>query len=161
MRSDQVTERRSKVQVWVYWVPHSPQLQAHIGVRFLVLRTLPERGGFWQPVTGGVESGEIPEVAALREALEETGLAPGRPIFKIGEPFEFESRWGLAVEFPFGFEVNEPRDQPPAIQLDLREHDQFAWVSAEEALRRVKFASNKKNLVDLIQKLENKKENTG
>ena len=33
-----------------------------------------ENVSFWQPITGGIESGESPEEACLREIKEETGL---------------------------------------------------------------------------------------
>ena len=33
-----------------------------------------ETVSFWQPITGGIESGESPEEACLREIKEETGL---------------------------------------------------------------------------------------
>jgi lipoyl(octanoyl) transferase len=41
--------------------------------RVLLLRRSPERGGFWQQVTGRIEPGESPEQAARRELREETG----------------------------------------------------------------------------------------
>jgi lipoyl(octanoyl) transferase len=41
--------------------------------RVLLLRRAPERGGFWQPVTGRIEPGESPLEAARRELREETG----------------------------------------------------------------------------------------
>ena len=39
----------------------------HDGQRVLLLRRVPSRGGFWQPVTGRVEAGEAFEAAAQRE----------------------------------------------------------------------------------------------
>ncbi|MFJ9216547.1 NUDIX pyrophosphatase [Streptomyces sp. NPDC102383] len=44
----------------------------------ILLLQVPARPGkheaFWQPVTGGIESGESPQQAVLREVSEETGL---------------------------------------------------------------------------------------
>jgi 8-oxo-dGTP pyrophosphatase MutT (NUDIX family) len=44
----------------------------------VLLLQVPAREGkheaFWQPVTGGIEAGETPAQAALREISEETGL---------------------------------------------------------------------------------------
>lgn len=49
--------------------------------RVLLLRRGPERGGFWQPVTGRVEPGEDPAAAARRELQEETGAdVPVEPL---------------------------------------------------------------------------------
>jgi lipoyl(octanoyl) transferase len=39
----------------------------------LLLKRAPERGGFWQPVTGRMEPGESPLETARRELREETG----------------------------------------------------------------------------------------
>jgi lipoyl(octanoyl) transferase len=41
--------------------------------RVLLLKRAPERGGFWQPVTGRMEPGETPAETARRELREETG----------------------------------------------------------------------------------------
>jgi lipoyl(octanoyl) transferase len=41
--------------------------------RVLLLKRAPERGGFWQPVTGRMEPGEASIEAARRELREETG----------------------------------------------------------------------------------------
>ena len=71
-----VTQQR-KVQIW-------------IGCRdqgihyFLIFKTVPQRGSFWQPVTGHVEVGESDQEAALRELKEETGYTVDE-LIKIGE----------------------------------------------------------------------------
>ena len=41
--------------------------------RVLLLKRAPERGGFWQPVTGRMDPGETPRETARRELREETG----------------------------------------------------------------------------------------
>jgi lipoyl(octanoyl) transferase len=41
--------------------------------RVLLLKRAPERGGFWQPVTGRMDPGEAPIETARRELREETG----------------------------------------------------------------------------------------
>jgi 8-oxo-dGTP pyrophosphatase MutT (NUDIX family) len=43
-------------------------------IEYLLLKRLPEKNGFWQPITGGVEEGETQEEALLREVIEETGV---------------------------------------------------------------------------------------
>jgi dATP pyrophosphohydrolase len=41
---------------------------------YLLLKRLPDRNGFWQPITGGVEEGETRIEALHREIKEETGM---------------------------------------------------------------------------------------
>ncbi len=156
MRLDQVTERRGKVQVWIYWISKAVDPIGSGEFRVLLLKTIPERESFWQPVTGGIEHGETPEVAARREVFEETGLIPSEPLFSLGEPFDFESRWGPAREVAFGCQVEGSSSAPPGVRLDPREHDQFAWVFAEKALEQLRFDSNAQMLINLTKKLVRK-----
>ena len=44
------------------------------GSEVLILHRVPEQGGYWHVVAGGVESGETVTEAAERELQEETGL---------------------------------------------------------------------------------------
>lgn len=56
---------RQSIEAWIY----------HPGEReILLLKVENEKVSFWQPITGGIESGESPEEACLREIKEETGL---------------------------------------------------------------------------------------
>jgi ADP-ribose pyrophosphatase YjhB (NUDIX family) len=59
---------KRKVQVVLLWISSNGEKS------LLLLRTNQERGGFWQNVTGGVESGESTVRAAKRELFEETGI---------------------------------------------------------------------------------------
>ena len=63
--------RRRPVQVLVY-----PVRSTDDGWRCLLLHRIPQRGGFWQGVTGGGEWGEGLPDAARREMFEETGFRP-------------------------------------------------------------------------------------
>ena len=42
--------------------------------RVLLMKRKPEKGGFWQPVSGGIERNETPLQALEREVIEETGI---------------------------------------------------------------------------------------
>ena len=60
----------------------------------MLLKLNAETGGFWQPVTGGVEQGESIASAAGRESDEETSLPfTGEPV-PVGYEFEFEKKRG-------------------------------------------------------------------
>ncbi|RKI60665.1 lipoyl(octanoyl) transferase LipB [Corallococcus sp. AB049A] len=104
--------------------------------RVLLLRRTPERGGFWQTVTGRLEPGESPGDAARRELAEETGLAlpvvdlAYRHAFALGEalPPRLVEEHGFAVH------------AAPDTQVRLGpEHDAFEWVDVPTALERLPF----------------------
>ncbi len=111
------------------------------GPEVLLLRRIPARGGFWQPVTGRRLPGESAEAAARRELEEETGARlPMRSLsyrhsFAFGDavpPVLFEEE-AFAADWPEG--------------LDLRrgpEHDAAEWASIDEAVRRLPFAGLKR-----------------
>ena len=56
---------RQSIEAWIYH-PEDGEI--------LLLKVENEKVSFWQPITGGIESGESPEEACLREIKEETGL---------------------------------------------------------------------------------------
>ena len=113
------------------------------GVRFLMLRRTPARGGFWQGVTGAPLHGETNEAAALREVQEETGWDVSASLQSLDLSYsyalrdELRDRWdrvygpdvsdvevvSFAAEVPVG----------PDPILDGEEHDRFGWFGFEEA----------------------------
>ena len=56
---------KQSIEAWIYH-PEDREI--------LLLKVEDEPVSFWQPITGGIESGESPEEACLREIKEETGL---------------------------------------------------------------------------------------
>lgn len=56
---------RQSIEAWIY----HPE-----GGEILLLKVEAEKVSFWQPITGGIESGESPEEACLREIKEETSM---------------------------------------------------------------------------------------
>lgn len=109
---------------------HGPEAQV------LVVRRIPERGGFWQTITGRMEPGETPEQAAARELQEETGLSvPVRALdyrhaFALGEilPPMLVEETAFAAWLPEGREV---RLSP--------EHDTYEWLDGPAALERLEY----------------------
>jgi lipoyl(octanoyl) transferase len=102
----------------------------------LLLRRRPERGGFWQIVTGRLEPGEQPREAAARELFEETGVRSDvvdleyRHAFAVGSgvPPRLVEENGFAARCSEGLEV----------QLG-NEHDACEWVDVPTALARLPF----------------------
>lgn len=101
--------------------------------RVLLLQRTPERGGFWQPVTGRVEQGESPEQAAQRELREETGVeSPVRPL-------RYEHAFALGhaeVIRETAFTARALGD----VRVDPSEHVASGWFSADEAIAKVPHA---------------------
>jgi lipoyl(octanoyl) transferase len=126
------------------------------GDELLLLRRVPERGGFWQTLTGKLELGEAPLAAAARELFEETGFAPRlEEIRALGYAHAFaldpaflgeaaSAHRASASQRPpifcretaFAWRV-EPGEEP---RLDRREHEAHRWVALEDALPLLPFA---------------------
>jgi lipoyl(octanoyl) transferase len=110
------------------------------GERYLVLRRVPERLGYWNLVAGGVEPAEAPADAAQRELLEETGLdadlqrLPIRLSYSLlDDPPEVRARYapGLETITVHAFVADVPPTWEPVLD---DEHDAYRWCDEEEAL---------------------------
>jgi len=139
---------KQKVQVWI-WCRASTDSEPKV----LLLKMLKERGGYWQPVTGSVESEDQNlEAAALREMQEETALDPLRPPKALGYEFTFPSRWGgQCRESVFEAEVSMKGGHPPQVKVDPKEHTEYQWLTVQEAKKLLHFESNVQPLL-LLQK---------
>jgi len=94
---------------------------------------------FWQSVTGSLEWDENPQQAAMRELQEETGIAQYElNDCLFSQNFEIYSIWrdryapGVTEnqEHVFSLELLDKVD----IQLDPREHEEYIWLSKQEAV---------------------------
>ena len=131
--------------------------RAHGKIQYLLLKRIPRRGEFWQPITGGLEEGEAKIEALKREVREETGI---KNIIKIIEDvhyFEFQDLPFIEYlkkhghihkhlkEYAFGVEVSPDEE----VVLDREEHSEFRWCSFQEALDLLKWKENKEALTKL------------
>ncbi|MGN1020995.1 MAG: NUDIX pyrophosphatase [Aristaeellaceae bacterium] len=112
----------------------------------------------WQFVAGGGEEGETPLQAALREAREEIGpggtLCPldsccsvPASIIRPDRRSHWPARTLVIPEYAFALRV-----RAGALTLS-REHRAAAWLSPEEAARRLRYDSNRTALEELTERL--------
>ena len=119
-------------------------------IQYLVVKRTPEREGFWQPVTGGLEEGETRVEALRREVLEETGIKNFVRIIEDVHCFQYSSPhivkgFDFIKEYVFGVEITSTEK----VILDEREHSEFRWCSFQEALDLLKWKENKEALTKL------------
>src|SRR3989338_8799200 len=89
--------------------------------KFLLLKRAERRGGFWQPVSGGVEDGETLQAAVLREVAEETGIVTST-VIDSGYIFQFKDNELWTTEYVFGIPV-----ETELITKLSEEHTEFRW----------------------------------
>ncbi|NCA26961.1 MAG: dihydroneopterin triphosphate diphosphatase [Methylophilaceae bacterium] len=104
-----------------------------------------DKAGFWQSVTGSIETEDADlRATAIREVLEETGLDATK--FKLedwqfAQTYEIYEHWryryapGVTqnVEHVFGLELPAPVD----VKLAPNEHVAYEWVDWRDAAKRV------------------------
>lgn len=113
-------------------------------IEYLLLKRLPDRNGFWQPVTGGLEEGETRTEALRREIKEETGIEDLIRVIEDLYYFEFSDP-NLNQEYVYGVEVSPTEE----VVLDGKEHSEFRWCDNEEALQLLNWKENKEALKKL------------
>lgn len=107
-------------------------------IEYLLLKRTPERNGFWQPVTGGVEEGETRTEAIYREIFEETGVRNLLRLFEGLYYFEFSDPHPNQ-EYVYGVEISPSED----IVLDAKEHSEYRWCSYHKAVQLLHWNENK------------------
>ncbi|WP_306589525.1 lipoyl(octanoyl) transferase LipB [Geothrix sp. 21YS21S-4] len=107
------------------------------GPELLMMLRVPERGLWWQSVTGMLEPGETAEASAHRELQEETGLAGRLEPLDLSHSFWIDPAFG---RFPdahllFNTETCFAAETEPgtAVRLEPAEHSEFRWCGFEEA----------------------------
>ena len=124
--------RPDLVECWIFRVPPAGEPE------FLLIRRAPGRifPGLWQCVTGGLEPGERIPMAALREVREEVGFGPSEieAFYDLDQVTHFYDEGPDAIVAAAIFAIRVRPDAEPTLS---HEHDDFRWVSRDEALRLV------------------------
>jgi len=133
------------------------KVMVHDDHRVLLLHRKPERGNFWQPITGSIEDGETPIETARREIVEETGQRGEPDPLDLHQSFMIESQYlaarhsGPIIASEIGFVAQLP--STAAIQMDAEEHDAFGWFSFSEAYEKIRWSDDREALERLESRL--------
>jgi dihydroneopterin triphosphate diphosphatase len=109
---------------------------------FLVLHRSPQFDAYWHCVAGGVEDGESPWEAAVRELREEVGLDASRVLSDLRRPFAYSlAAEPEAVRSRFRPEQSEVPVDVFVAEVDPgwepvlnEEHDAYRWCTRAEAV---------------------------
>jgi len=126
------------------------KIVVHDGERVLLFHRRPERGNFWQPISGSIESGEASLAAARRELAEETGFSAEPEELGLEQSFLIESQF-LEAKYPapiFADEIGYSAriDSRLPIQIDREEHDDHAWFTFDEAYEKIRWSDDREAL---------------
>lgn len=115
----------------------------------------------WQFISGGGENYEKPIETVIRELKEETSLIVEKeeieqldskttiPVLNITGEYTWGTNVYVIPEYSFAVELKEKNGN---IQLS-NEHKEYKWVEYDEALKKLKYDSNKTALWELNEKL--------
>ncbi len=108
------------------------------GGDFLMLRRA-RPSQFWQSVTGSLNPGESPRLAALREVREETGLDAGSGLIDLKRSVLFpivrawQARYAPRVRFNREYWFALILETRRLIRLNPEEHLEYRWLPAHRA----------------------------
>jgi 8-oxo-dGTP pyrophosphatase MutT (NUDIX family) len=124
----------------------------------LVLSKLTKRA-LWEFPKGGVEQGETLRQAALRELVEETGIAEDEvqldAKFQKTEDYRFtagDDGQRTLIHKQVTYFLGET--SKTEVVLSAKESSEFAWLPLPDALKRVRYAKRKRLLNDAAAAIE-------
>ena len=141
-------------------VPESLRLVkvlVHDGQRLLLLHRRPERGNFWQPITGTIEPDESSRDAARRELREETGHSGEPEPMGLRQSFMIDSQFLNArfdqpvIAAETGYIASMAADAP--ILIDREEHDAFDWFTFARAYETIRWTDDREAIEQLETRL--------
>lgn len=115
---------------------------------FLLLKRSQNRGGFWQPVSGGIEKFEQPIQSVKREVYEETGIKEMKRIVDLDLSYDYECIKNNVKmrmkDICYGVELS--KIEPVLLS---NEHSMSKWCKREEVVNYL----NWKNILVSFEKL--------
>ena len=130
---------RRSIEAWIY----HPEDR-----KILLLKVENEKVSFWQPITGGIESGESPEEACIREIKEETGLVLACSNLTGHGDFTVKIDENLTIHKNLFLVLTEQKE----IQLS-DEHVGAQWVALEKVSSQLYWPSNQATFEIITEKL--------
>lgn len=134
--------------------PVSVLVVLHDGAGHVLLLERADKAGFWQSVTGSIETGESLSETALREVWEETGIrlsAEDLNDWQESTVYEIYPHWRW--RYPEGVTHNTEHFFSAVISkassITLAEHVSYQWLPAEEAAEKVFSPSNRSAILSL------------
>ncbi|HVE71183.1 MAG TPA: lipoyl(octanoyl) transferase LipB [Thermoanaerobaculia bacterium] len=122
--------------------------------RVLLLHRKPERGNFWQPITGTMDPSESPIETARREIVEETGHRGDPRPLDLVQSFMIESQYLAAKGYTSPIIASEVcfethLDSTLPVSIDPVEHDEWGWFTFAEAYERIQWTDDREALDSL------------
>ena len=106
---------------------------------------------FFQPITGGIEAGETPETACIREIFEETGIIIQLPqILAVNEPFEVIIDDSLTIRKTLFYTWT----MTSAIRINPIEHTGATWMALDHIEEALFWESNRQTCASIPQTLQ-------
>ena len=130
---------RRSIEAWIY---HPEERE------ILLLKVEAEEVSFWQPITGGIESGESPEEACLREIREETGLVLACSNLTALGDFTVKIDENLTIHKNLFLVLTEQKE----IQIS-DEHVGAQWVALDKVSSQLYWPSNQATFEIISEKL--------
>jgi dATP pyrophosphohydrolase len=115
--------------------------------------------GIWQGIAGGCENNETPLEAIKREAYEEASIDMASQYIRLSSTTTIPAAnihgviWGTNIimvpEIVYGIKINSQ-------ELKIsNEHNKFLWASARDAIKKLKYDSNRSAVWELDYRLKN------
>ena len=130
---------RQSIEAWIYH-PEDREI--------LLLKVENEKVSFWQPITGGIESGESPEEACLRALKEETGL--------VLDCSNLTSRGDCTVKIDENLSIHKNLFLVLTEQKDIQisdEHVGAQWIALDKVSSQLYWPSNQATFEIISEKL--------